>query len=151
VAELCSDYDDAPRPPALGGTLMPLSSKRHGGVLYQIYLSERASPVAAWGEPSQALLATINSARYQSADGFITESGLELYFSSTRAGSSDLYVARRASTHSAFGPPEALADLNTEWEERMPWLSPDGQSLYFSSNQPTRQFQQYELYVARKL
>lgn len=150
VPELCSGYDDAPRPPALGGTLMALSSKRHGGVLYQIYLSERASPEAAWGEPSQGLLAAVNSEQYQSADGFVTETGLELYFSSTRAGSSDLYVSRRSSRRSAFGPPEALADLNTEWEERMPWLSPDGRSLYFASNQPTQQFQQYELYVATK-
>lgn len=152
IPELCSDSDDAPRPPALNGTLMPLSSKRHGqSVFYQIYLAERPSADAAWGEPSQALLASVNVAQYQSADGFVTESGLELYFSSTRAGSSDLYVARRATTQSAFGAPEALADLNTEWEERMPWLSADGQSLYFASNQPTRQFQQYQLYVARRL
>lgn len=151
VPELCSDYDDAPRPPALSGTLMPLSSKRHRqSVFYQIYLAERPNADAAWGEPSQALLAAVNSAEHQSADGFVSESGLELYFSSTRAGSSDLYVARRATTESAFGFPEALADLNTQWEERMPWLSPDGQSLYFASNQPTRQFQQYQLYVATK-
>jgi hypothetical protein len=152
VPELCSDFDDAPRPPTPSGMLMPLSSKRHGqGVFYQIYLSERPSVEAAWGEPSQALLAAVNSADFQSADGFVASSGLELYFSSTRAGSSDLYVARRTSIQSAFGAPEALADLNTEWEERMPWLSPDGQALYFASNKPTPQFQQYELYVAQKL
>lgn len=152
VDELSSDYDDAPRPPALDGTIMALSSKRHGRpFLYQIYLATRASADAAWGAPSQAGLETINSAAFQSADGFLAEDALALYFSSTRAGTSDLYVARRATLQAAFGTPQALADLNTEAEERMPWLSPSGQQLYFVSNRSTTQFTQYALYVAQKL
>jgi hypothetical protein len=150
VAELSSAYDDAPRPPALGETLMALSSKRHGGRYYQIYLAERARADAAWGAPSQAKLRAVNSAEYQTADGFLTEDALSLYFSSTRGGGSDLYVSRRTTPDAEFGPPQALADLNTAAEERMPWVSADGQQLYFVSNRPTAQYAQYALYVAKK-
>jgi hypothetical protein len=153
VAELCSsDYDDAPRQPAVDGTLMPLSSKRHGGLLYQIYLSKRENENAAWSEPSQALLGAVSSDAFQSADGFLNSTGLELYFSSTRDGDhadSDLYVSRRASLSDAFGQPEALTDLNDpvdRSEERMPWLSGDGKSLYFVSDRTG----QYTLYLATK-
>jgi hypothetical protein len=155
VAELCSsDYDDAPRQPAVMGTLMPLSSKRHGGPspVYQIYLSNRENEHAVWSEPSQALLGAVNSDDFQSADGFLDHTGLELYFSSTREGDhadSDLYVSRRASLSDAFAEPEALVDLNDpegRSDERMPWLSLDGQSLYFVSNRTG----QYTLYLATK-
>jgi WD40-like Beta Propeller Repeat len=151
VAELSSGYDDAPRPPALDETVMALSSKRHGGRYYQIYLAERAGPEAAWDAPTQAQLEAVNSAEFQSADGFLADGGLALYFSSTRGTSSDLYVSRRASLSEAFGAPQALADLNSASEDRMPWVSRDGRQLYFVSNRATPQFTQYALYVARKL
>lgn len=151
VGELSSSADDAPRPPALGGTLLPISSKRHGGLLYQIYFAQRPNPSAPWSAPSQEQLRAVNAPGTQTADGFVTESGLELYFSSTRARSSDLYVSRRSSLRAEFGAPEPLADFNTESEERMPWLSSDGQRLYFVSNRATKQYEQYALYVARKL
>ena len=154
VTALNSAFDDVPRPPGQGGTVMPLSSKRHGGPkpLYQIYLSKRDSS-GAWGEPSQVLLGNVNSPsdEFQSADGFLTDDGRELYFSSKRDGDSDLYVARRAGANDVFGVPEPLADLNdpnrTASEERMPWLSPDGKQLYFASDRSG----QYTLYVANKL
>lgn len=153
VAELSSGFDDAPRPPELGGLLMALSSKRHGGggFQYQVYLSERASPELPWSEPSQALVEAVNSGSFQSADGFLAEGGLALYFSSTRSGNSDLYVSRRASLKEPFGAPQALDDFNTAAEERMPWLSPEGARLYFVSNRPTLRYQQYALYVAERL
>jgi hypothetical protein len=151
VAELCSsDYDDAPRQPAAAGTIMPLSSKRHGGLRYQIYLSNRENENAVWNEPSKALLGPVNADAFQSADGFLNSTGLELYFSSTRDGSdSDLYVSRRARLTDAFGEPEALTDLNDpdgRSEERMPWLSLDEQRLYFVSDRTG----QYTLYLATK-
>ncbi len=147
-------FDDVPRPPGFGGTVMPLSSKRHGGPkpLYQIYLSKRDSS-GAWSEPSQALLGNVNAAAFQSADGFLTVDGRDLYFSSTRAGGSDLYVAHRDNSEANFGEPEPLVDLNNPngttkpSEERMPWLSPAGEQLFFVSDRSG----QYTLYVANKV
>lgn len=155
VVELSSPLDDVPRPPGQGGLVMPLSSKRQGGspALYQIYFSTRSSLDAPWGAPSQGALGAIDSPEFQSADGFLTDDGRELYFSSKRDGDhqdSDLYVARRATTDASFGEPEPLVDLNDSVagsEERMPWLSPDGQRLYFASNRSG----EYGLYVAQKL
>ena len=155
IMALNSKFDDVPRQPGQGGKVMPLSSKRHGGPkpLYQIYLSVRDSS-GAWGEPNQALLGSINSAdgAFQSADGFLTDNGLELYFSSKRDGDSDLYVARRAGANDVFGAPEPLTDLNdpnrgTTSEERMPWLTPNRDQLYFASDRSG----QYALYVANKV
>ena len=136
----------------MNGTLMPLASKRGGGLHYQIYLAKRDSAKTAWSEPSQSQLAAVNANtdEFQSADGFVTESGLELYFSSTRPGGgkdSDLYVARRSSINDDFGEPELLGDLSSAAEERMPWLSPSGDHLYYASNQSG----QYALYVAIKV
>jgi hypothetical protein len=152
VAELCSSDDDAPRQPAVRGTIMPLSSKRHDGALplYQIYLSTRENENAVWGEPSKALLGPVNSDAFQSADGFLNDTGTELYFSSTRDGTdSDLYVSRRTSLTDVFGEPEALTDLNDpegRSEERMPWLSSDEKRLYFVSDRTG----QYALYLATR-
>jgi hypothetical protein len=152
VAELNSPLDDVPRPPGQHGLVMPISSKRHGGspAFYQIYFSARPALDAPWGTPSQVLLGAIDSPQFQSADGFLTDDGSEIYFSSTRDGEdSDLYVARRATTDASFGDPEPLVDLNDPGErseERMPWLSPDGKSLYFASDRSG----EYGLYVAKK-
>ena len=125
---------------------MPLSSKRHGGPLYQIYLATRPSADEPWQDVSQDLLASVNSGSFESSDGFLTADGLTLYFSSTRnsAQQGDLFVAQRSSLQLAFGVPRALADLNTAADERDPWLSLDGSLLYFSSNQGG----QYALYVS---
>ena len=154
VSELRADgADDAVRPPAVGGTLIPLSSKRAsvGGKLFQIFLSERPSPDAPWNEPSQALLGTINSPDFQSADGFLSADGLQLFFSSTRGGDdADLYVARRSSLSDAFGEPELLLDLKSDYNERMPWVSAAGDELYFASDRPTPAFQEYAIYRATK-
>lgn len=153
VDQLSSDdFDDAPRPPAVDGTVMPLSSKRHGGKLYQIYLSTRPDRASAWGAPTQEGLGTINSAAFQSADGFLSADGLELYFSSNRDAQdelamSDLYIARRSTIGAAFGSPELLADLRSDRDDRMPWLSPDGATLYFASNRSGS----YALYRATRL
>jgi hypothetical protein len=146
VAELSSAFDDSARPPAVGGTLMPLSSKRHGGSLHQIYFATRAAD-GSWGAPNQEHLGNINSPDYLSADGFLSADGLSLYFASTRTGDADLYVARRAALDADFGAPEALPpSLNTPFEERMPWLSADETVLYFTSTRSG----QYELYVATR-
>jgi len=144
---LNSTSHDAPRPPAVRGTLMPLSSKRHGGPLYQIYLATRPADDQPWQDVSSELLASINSSNFESVDGFLTADGLTLYFSSTRNAKQqgDLFVAERSRLLAAFGEPRALVDLNTSGDERDPWLSADGKQLYFSSNRGG----QYALYSSQ--
>jgi hypothetical protein len=150
-APLNSERDDVPRPPTADGTLMPLSSKRHGGVYYQIYLATRSSASEPWQNVSSELLGTVNSSEYESVDGFLAAGGLELYYSSTRnAGQgSDLFVARRSSLQEAFGEPQPL-DVNTRADERDPWLSTDRRRLYFTSDRPTADFEQYTIYMSAR-
>jgi hypothetical protein len=50
------------------------------------------------------------------------------------ASSSDLFVAFRRSTSEDFVLTESLTDLNTSADERDPWLTPDGTTLYFTSD-----------------
>jgi hypothetical protein len=50
------------------------------------------------------------------------------------APNSDLYVAYRRSTNEGFSGAQPLTDLNTAADERDPWLTPDGRTLYFTSD-----------------
>lgn len=58
--------------------------------------------------------------------------GPSLYFSSTRAGSADIYLSR--SHGGSFGPPEAVSELNTVAVDGQPNLRRDGLEIFFFSN-----------------
>lgn len=62
------------------------------------------------------------------------DSGPSLYFSSTRAGSPDLYLSR--SHGGAFRPAEAISELNTGAADAHPNLRRDGLEIFFFSNRP---------------
>lgn len=67
----------------------------------------------------------------------LSPDGLELYFTSSRAGglgSVDIWVARRSNTEEGFGNPQNLgAPINSGFAEVCPTLT-QGKRLYFSSN-----------------
>jgi hypothetical protein len=89
-------------------------------------------------------------------DGFLSDDGLTMFFSSSPfqfpadagprpgdggptvdgglAPSADLYVAWRQAVDAPFSRTQNLDDLNTGGDERDPWLTPDGQTLYFTSD-----------------
>ncbi len=59
--------------------------------------------------------------------------GNELYFHSARAGGAgelDIWVMRDAS--GAWGQPENVEAINTEAHEAMPYITPDGEELWFN-------------------
>jgi outer membrane protein OmpA-like peptidoglycan-associated protein len=65
----------------------------------------------------------------------LSADGKELYFASNRPGGKggkDLYVSKRVNGKFAEGVP--LTTLNTAFDEQVPFLHPDGQTLYFTSN-----------------
>ena len=132
VVELNSAEDDIPRPPAMNDTVMPLGSRRslEG---YRTYLAPRANRDAPFGEPE--LVEELAFPGQSTVDGFLTEDGLMLFYSSAASeGMGDLYYATRSVPEGRFGPPIPIDELNTGADDRDPWLSPDGQWFYFSSD-----------------
>ena len=72
----------------------------------------------------------------------IRRDGLEIFITSSRpgvigpVGSVDIFVSTRASTALPWNPPVLVAGINTENNEQSLSLSPDGSTLYFTSNRP---------------
>lgn len=147
VVALNSAADDIPRPPGQQALVMPMASTRpadgnpSGG--YQTYLAARPAEGAPFGAP--APIPELDSPDSSTVDGFLSSDGLTLFFSATPAGdagvavdggagNADLYVAWRRATSEPFSFKQPLDDLNTPAAERDPWLTPDGKTLYFTSD-----------------
>jgi hypothetical protein len=160
VLALNSSAEDIPRPVGQHGRVMPMASTQLAPANqavgnYQSYLATRASPGAPFGTP--AAIPELDYQDRSTVDAFLTEDGLTLFFSSAPAPalavdggvqatgdagngagagvtSSDLFVAFRRSTSEPFSVTQPLKDLNTTYDERDPWLSPDGTTFYFTSD-----------------
>jgi hypothetical protein len=146
LVALSSPADDIPRPPGQHGLVMPMASTRPATAnpsgSYQTYLAARPSGGAPFGAP--APIPELDYPDRSTVDGFLTDDGLTLFFSATPApdadaavdggvGDADLYVAWRRATDEPFSFKQPLDDLNTPTDERDPWLTPDGKTLYFTS------------------
>jgi len=148
VPALSSPASDIPRPPGQRGLVMPMASARGAATnqdapIYQTYFATRAQPQAGFAEP--LLLPELAALDRSTVDAFLTDDGLALFFSSspllaaTDAGgattpTSDLYVTWRRSVDEAFVVTAPLEGLNTRFDERDPWLAPDGATLFFTSD-----------------
>jgi Tol biopolymer transport system component len=81
----------------------------------------------------------------------IAEDGLTIVLASERSGGKgkrDLWMARRTSTALPFGPPQAIAEVNSSANEFGGWLSNDGCRLYFSSDREEEN--RHRIYVAER-
>lgn len=132
ASELSSAEDDIPRPVGAGGTAMPLGSRRSGEDTYLTYWAERANPEAPFDAPR--LLDELVVEGASTIDAFLSTDGSQLLYVHARDDKGDLYFAPR--DDGLFGPELALDSINTEADERDPWLSPDGdvQVLFFASD-----------------
>ena len=84
----------------------------------------------------QNIGATVNSDAAEGAP-FVTTNGLSLYFARNDAGfgSLDIWVSRRPTLTSAWGPAENLgAVINTAGVDNQPVLSSDGLTMLFNSS-----------------
>lgn len=106
-------------------------SDRAGTTMLDIYMSQRASATAAWGAP--ALVPELNSASNE-GNPMLAADKLAIYFDSNRSGDGELYVAARTTPTGAFGPPARIVELSTASAETDPWISPDGRTMYFTSD-----------------
>lgn len=107
---------------------------------------ERPAPLAF--EPPTALTALGED----NDDPSLSEDLRELYFNSKReggAGREDIWYATRATASAAWLAPEAARALNTSDRETGIALSPDGLTLWFSSDRPGGHGG-LDVYVARR-
>ncbi|MDP9152604.1 MAG: hypothetical protein M3O36_21990, partial [Myxococcota bacterium] len=133
VAELNSPGDEIPRPPGQGGLVMPLAYRATPTDLYQLEFASRSTLGGTWSAPSR--IPSVDTANID-VDGFLTDDGLLLYFSSDRttALDQDLFVASRGALGSPFAVFTPLFGLNTPAADRDPWVSAEGNEIYFASN-----------------
>lgn len=130
VPELNSSADDIPRPTADAGLRMPLGSRRDGDE-YQTYIATRSASGSAFTSP--VLLTALALEGSNTADAFLTADGAGILFVHATDDKGDLFFAERTGPLE-FGTPSPISSLNTDADERDPWLSPDGTRLYFASD-----------------
>jgi len=128
------------------------SYQRPGGYGHMdLWVLKRASIKDDWGPPEN-LGPLVNGASFDKA-AFISPDGLELYFHSNRAegrGNCDLYVIRRATRTSLWGPATNVGPkVNSPSDEALPTMSSDGSELYFMSNRPGG-YGDWDLYVSQR-
>jgi len=103
-------------------------------------MTSRPTTSDSWGTPVR-LGPTVNPGlQYDSDYPSISADGRVLFFASNlpgRIGEWDLWITRRATKDDDWGPPVNLGPkVNSAFNELWPQISPDGQTLYFSSERP---------------
>ncbi len=145
------DDEGAATVSADGQTMYMSLCRRPGGVGdCDIYQSQLVGNL--WTAP-QNLGRPMNTPAWD-AEPSITADGSTMYFSSTRPGSidgsEDIYVAYK-NTNGLWGLPQNLGTpVNTRFNDRSPFISADGKTLYFSSNGHPG-FGNHDLFMTRKL
>jgi len=134
-----------------GSTANPLAGAPDPGPPGDIYASrlglevtpgEGASFEFGTAEP----VAELNSASVDQRPAFSID-GREVFFTSARSGTPDIWVSRRRTILSPWSAPARLSVINTDnAQELHPALSADGTTLYFSSNRAGSP----DLYVSRR-
>ena len=101
-----------------------------------IYVATRTDVASAFGQAT--LLENVNSS-FNEVGASISGDGLTLYFSSDRPGGvglDDVWVATRTSRAATFDAPTNLAVVSSPMHEYGPSISPDGLSIYVTSDRP---------------
>jgi hypothetical protein len=132
VRALNSEADDLPRPMGQGGSILPIVSNRVDAT-FQTFLARRAGPGLDFVAPEP--LAELWQAGATMEDAFLTSDGLFLFFKRAGPGQpGDLFVSWRMSQLEPFAQPFALSAVNSERDERDPFVSSDRIRFFFSSN-----------------
>ncbi len=101
---------------------------------FDIYTSDEANGV--WTEP-RSVGSSINHPERWESQPSISPDGKTLFFVSIRDSihqSSDIYVSRK-DAEGSWGPMQSIgAPINTQGNEKTPFIHPDNKTLYFSSD-----------------
>ena len=104
-----------------------------------------------WQKPVK--VPNINSPVSWDSQPTISPDGNTLFFASDREGGMgdvDIYLARKDPATGLFGKPMNLGPIiNTKGREKCPYLHPDGETLYFSSDGRTDSYGGLDIYYSR--
>lgn len=123
--------DEFPVSLSLDGKMLILSRKENGN--YDLYSSIFAD--GKWNEPVP-IGGSINTSADET-EASLSKDGNTLYFSSNRPGGYgqfDIYVSQKPANGKWGKPVNAGKEINTSENEVSPFIHPDGQVLYFSSD-----------------
>jgi outer membrane protein OmpA-like peptidoglycan-associated protein len=124
-----------------GGTTMYFAGDEYGFGdcdLYRVDVGPRGAvpeETIPWSVPTNLGLRV--NGTYWDSEPCISADGSVLYFASDRPGGfggRDIWACRRRDDGTWDSPLNAGEAINTTFDEVTPWLSPDGQTLFFSSN-----------------
>jgi hypothetical protein len=139
VSELSSANEEGSPDLLPGGNVIYFTSSRSGH--FDVYRAEKGDA----GTFDTPTLVTVSDPNFYDAYPAVTADELTIYFGTARVKtgfSTDIYVARRASTSVPFGTPVPVGELANPSPNNFPaWISPDACRLYFvsdrSSSAPT--------------
>jgi Tol biopolymer transport system component len=106
------------------------------GMSDRVYVAERADRRRYF---SSANRVTILGTTLAPAEPFLSDDGLKLYFVTGSANSADRDIwsaTRESTTLTTFSAAQAVAAVNSAYEEASPWLSEDELTLLFSTARP---------------
>lgn len=105
---------------------------------YGDFTKAQAKSKIAWKKPSKREFRKVNT-KHRETSASVSYDGKTMYFVSFNpekvVGGSDIFVSTRKTVKDPWGYPTNVGSLiNTEYDEDAVFISPDGQTLYFSSN-----------------
>src|SRR5262249_30846411 len=107
----------------------PLADGTRGGI--RIWEVERTA--TGWGEPRPLPPPVNPEGAHWTADPSIADDGT-LYFSSDHDGPGTLHIFRSRFVDGTYTEPENLGpEINSEFNDYQPYISPDGKTLIFAS------------------
>jgi hypothetical protein len=128
VPELSSTTGDGAA--TLIDPLVIMIDSERGGTL-DVFVATRATASATFDTPTAVF--ELNSAQNE-GNPMLGAGLLTVYFDSNRSGDNELYVAKRATARAPFGAPAPIVELANAAADSDPWISPDGRTMYFTSN-----------------
>jgi hypothetical protein len=125
-------------------TLIWESVRAGGAGDADLWMSVRPSRELAFTSPVN--IAELNTPAQEGGPS-LSSNGLTLFFITNRdAGLPDIWAADRADAASPFAAAHPVSEVNSAADEHDPFISPDDQELFFSSNRGGSQ----QLWVARR-
>jgi hypothetical protein len=114
------------------GVLLTLTSNRPQSAGYDIWATARTDRTEPWSSPVHF---TAVASSGEEIAGTAPNDGLSYVFASNRDGNFDLFVTTRATnTATIWTSPQSIPALNSAAADRSPFITGDGQTIYFDSN-----------------